>query len=92
MGEAEFEHVAALGEHARDGIHDTDGLREADCHPGQMRGTIGSMLKGFLQVAAGDQRGLNVEQGTRVKHTAPGCQIHGRADVVRTADCQVIRR
>ena len=57
-------------------------------HPRPSRGSLPS--SDFLELTAGNQRGFDVEQCVRVQYTAPNSQLEGRADIVRSADGQVM--
>ena len=48
------------------------------------------MLERFFEDAAGDQRGLNVQQGLRIEYTAAHGQVRGHTDIMRAANGEVM--
>ncbi len=90
MAEAEFEHLAGLGDGARDGFHQPLGDGQAHGQLGQAGVLIGDPLEAAAQVAGGDERVVYVEQILRFQHTAARGQLHVLADVMRPADGQIV--
>ena len=57
---------------------------------GETRKVIGPALERFLQLAARDQRGLDIQQLLRIEHAAARRQVRSRADIVGATDADVV--
>ena len=86
------EHLALVRDGARDGIHDADRVGQAECQPADARVLRLHLLEGLLQLAARDQRGLDIQHVGGIQHPAVSGEVHLLADVVRAADGQVVQR
>ena len=86
------EHFALVRDGARDGIDDAGRVGQAERQPADARELRLHFFEGLLQLAAGDQRGLDIQQVGGIQHAAVPGQVHLLADVVRAADGQVVQR